>query len=232
MHASDGARFLAFDATADQPTGAGIVIYPDVRGLHRFYEELALRFAEHGVDAVAIDYFGRTAATDDRGDSFQFMAHVEKTEFEQIMLDASAAADRLRERGAEHIFVVGFCFGGRLAFASGAREELGLSGVIGFYGSVAGQGRGNTPAPLEAAREGRIKTPVLGLFGGTDEGIPQDSINAFGDALTDSGIESDLVTYPDAPHSFFDRKAADHADAAADAWRHVLSFVRSHTSAD
>src|SRR5688500_16141706 len=79
LHASDGARFLAFDATAESPTGAAVVILPDVRGLHRFYEELALRFAERGIDAVAIDYFGRTAPDGDRGESFEYMPHVDGT---------------------------------------------------------------------------------------------------------------------------------------------------------
>ena len=70
LHAADGTRFLAFDAQPETPTGAGVVIFPDVRGLHHFFEELALRFAERGINAIAVDYFGRTAETDDRGEGF------------------------------------------------------------------------------------------------------------------------------------------------------------------
>src|ERR1700709_682635 len=62
LQAADGNRFAAFDAVPEAPPGAGVVILPDVRGLYRFYEELALRFAERGIRAIAIDYFGRTAA--------------------------------------------------------------------------------------------------------------------------------------------------------------------------
>ena len=72
----DGAKFQAYLARPAQPTGAGMVILPDVRGLHPFFEELALRYAEHGVTALAIDYFGRTAETDDRGPDFDYMPHV------------------------------------------------------------------------------------------------------------------------------------------------------------
>jgi carboxymethylenebutenolidase len=66
---------------------------------------------------------------------------------------------------------------------------------------------------------------VLGLYGGADEGIPQADIDRFDAALTAAGVEHRLITYPGAPHSFFDRTAAEHADAAADAWRQVLTFV-------
>ena len=128
LHASDGTRFLAFDARADSPTGAGVVILPDVRGLHHFYEELALRFAERGIDALTIDYFGRTAQTDDRGESFEFMPHVDQIGYETAMLDVKAAVDHLVGRGVRHVFTMGFCMGGRMAFLTGAREELGLVG--------------------------------------------------------------------------------------------------------
>lgn len=226
LEAADGTRLLAFDAQADDsPTRAGMVILPDVRGLHRFYEELALRFAERGVDAVAIDYFGRTARSSDRGDSFEAMAHVEQTRYETLILDVQAGRDHLVARGTEHVFSIGFCFGGRLAFLTATRPELELSGAIGFYGPVAGPGRGGAPAPLDVARAGEFRAPVLGLFGGADKGIPEESIEAFGIPLTEAGVENELVIYPGAPHSFFDRKAADFADAAADAWVKLLEFV-------
>ena len=69
----DGIEFMAYFARASRPTGAGMVVLPDVRGLHHFYKELAQRFAEAGIDAVAIDYFGRTAGMGDRSESFEYM---------------------------------------------------------------------------------------------------------------------------------------------------------------
>ena len=232
LHASDGTRFIAYDARAEASTGAGVVILPDVRGLHHFYEELALRFAERGIDAVTIDYFGRTAKTDDRGESFEFMPHVQQINFESTMLDVKAGVDHLAGRGVRHIFTMGFCMGGRMTFLTAARAELGLSGAMGFYGSVAGEGRGGAPSPTDLAKSGKYRAPVLGLFGGTDEGIPADTINAFGDALTDAGIDNELVIYPGAPHSFFDRNAAEFASASEDAWAKVMAFVEKNTAAD
>ena len=70
LTASDGTQVAAYAARAATPSGPGIVILPDVRGLHPFFEELALRFAEAGVHAIAIDYFSRTAGTGRRPDGF------------------------------------------------------------------------------------------------------------------------------------------------------------------
>src|SRR3954451_15223671 len=84
LEARDGNRFAAFLATPDEPAGKGIVILPDVRGLYRFYEELALRFAERGHTAIAIDYFGRTAGAGKRGEEFEYRPHVEAVTPEQI----------------------------------------------------------------------------------------------------------------------------------------------------
>ncbi len=94
LSASDGTRFSAFAAHSDSPTpsNSAIVIMPDVRGLFSFYRELAKRFAEAGVDAVAIDYFGRTAGLDARDDSFDFMPHVMQTKPETVSMDVASAS--------------------------------------------------------------------------------------------------------------------------------------------
>src|SRR3954453_10157523 len=79
LQAADGTRFAAFEAEPDEPGTTGIVVLPDVRGLYRFYEELALRFAERGHAAIAIDYFGRSAGVAKRDDDFEYMEHVRQT---------------------------------------------------------------------------------------------------------------------------------------------------------
>lgn len=228
--AADGNRFLAFRASAAAPTGAGIVILPDVRGLHPYYEELALRFAEHGIDALAIDYFGRTAGTETpRDDAFECWPHVERTTWAGLSADIRAAAADIRSvdgRYVRSLFTVGFCFGGRLAFVS-PMLGLDLAGAIGFYGRPTDQHPSGTPIPIEVA--GQMEGAVLGLFGGADTGIPPEAIAAFETALATAGVDHRLVTYPGAPHSFFDRKAADFADASATAWTEVLDFIGART---
>src|SRR3712207_1995226 len=76
LTSADGTQLMAYAALAAQPSGAGMVVLPDIRGLHTYYKELAERFAEHGIDAIAIDYFARSAETDARDESFEFMPHV------------------------------------------------------------------------------------------------------------------------------------------------------------
>jgi carboxymethylenebutenolidase len=227
LHAADGTDFAAFVAQPAQPTGAAMLILPDVRGLYTFYEELALRFAEAGIAALTIDYFGRTADMPPRGERFDFMKHVEQLHWPTLQHDMKAGADELRARpGVRALFSVGFCMGGRLAFLSATLKELGLSGAVGFYGPPHVP-RGDIPAPVAEVRADQA--PVLGLFGGDDPGIPADAIAGFDRALAEAGVSHEMVTYPDAPHSFFDRTADKHAADSADAWKRILEFVAANT---
>jgi carboxymethylenebutenolidase len=229
LEAADGNRFRGFRARASAASGAGIVILPDVRGLHPYYEELALRFAEHGVDALAIDWFGRTAGLGRRDDDFEYMPHVNQTTWAGISADIRAAAEHLRmedERRVDALFAVGFCFGGRIAFLT-ASLGLDLAGSIGFYGNPVGPGRSNIPAPVERVAE--MMNPILGLFGGADGGIPAESVTVFDEALTRAGVEHRLRVFDGAPHSFFDRKAAEFAAASEGAWAETLTFIRGRT---
>ena len=170
LTSADGTRFAGYCATAQQPGGSGIVILPDIRGLHPFYQDLALRFAEAGVHATAFDYFGRTAGVGTRDDEFEHMPHVEQTRPDTIAADVSAAVAHVRspEGGAaENLFTVGFCFGGRNSWLSAAGGH-GLAGAIGFYG-VPGAGRDGSPGPRQRAAE--LEAPILALMGGADQAI-------------------------------------------------------------
>jgi carboxymethylenebutenolidase len=223
LEAPDGNRLAAFVATPEEPTDAGVVILPDVRGLYRFYEELALRFAERGIAAVAFDYFGRTAGVGKRDDEFPYMEHVAQTTPEGIQADVAAAVAELRSRGVRSIFTVGFCFGGRNSWLAAAGGH-GLAGAIGFYGRP-GE-RDGAPGPAQLAAE--LEAPILALQAGADEHITAEDNRAFEDALSAADVEHEIVTYEGAPHSFFDRKQEQFADASEDAWKRVLAFIEGH----
>lgn len=227
LTAADGNRFAAYAAYPERGAHAHVLIYPDIRGLHQFYKDLALRFAETGVAAIAMDYFGRTAGLTARDDAFEFRPHVEKLQLRTILADATAALDHLHTNSDARraAFVLGFCIGGGLSLYT-ATEDLGLAGVIGFYAGLGRKWDEAKGTVLVAARF--IKTPVLGLFGGADPGIPVEQVQTLDQTLDQTGVMHEIVIYPGAPHSFFDRRAADHAEASADAWKRALGFIAQH----
>jgi carboxymethylenebutenolidase len=225
LTSSDGTPIAAYAARAEQPTGAGIVILPDVRGLHPYYEELTMRFAEAGVHAVTVDLYARTAGAEKRAADFEYEPHVLQLDGAAVDGDVAAGVDYVRsgEGGAaERVFTIGFCLGGRVSLLQ-ARSGLGLAGVIGLYPWPVGPHRSGLPAPSDDAP--RFGCPVLAIYGGADAGIPSDAREAFHAALDAAGVEHRTVVYDGAPHSFFDRKSTEFADASAAAWDEILRFI-------
>jgi len=240
LESEDGNRFAAFRAVPEAGSVAGqagdarpedrdaegvargdlstgVVILPDVRGLYRFYEELALRFAERGHAAIAFDYFGRTAGVDKRPDDWDYMPLVQQLTHEQVQADVAACVRDLRSLGCTSIFTVGFCFGGSGSWAAAAWGH-GLAGAVGFYGRP---GRMIELVP-------QLVAPILALQGGADPGIPHEDNLEFEQALRTMGKDYELVEFEGAPHSFFDRKQGEF-QASDDAWQRTLAFIQAHS---
>jgi carboxymethylenebutenolidase len=223
LTAADGNRFSAAFAAPTGPARVGVVILPDVRGLHPYYQALAERFAEAGVAALAFDYFGRTAGlagetglrTDD---AFDFRAHVDQTTPEGIDTDLAAAIAALRERTRPDLPVVtvGFCFGGSHSWRQSG-GDLDVAGCVGFYGrpSVVG----------EAAT--RAQRPVVMLIAGADRATPVEDQMQLAETMREAGASVHAIVFDGAPHSFFDRAFGEWAEACQDAWRHVLALTDS-----
>jgi carboxymethylenebutenolidase len=233
LTSADGTPFMAYAARAVNPTGAGMIVLPDVRGLHQYYKDLALRFAENGIDAVAIDYFGRTAPSGDRGESFDWMPHVQQATDAAVQADVAAAGAFLRSPGggsARSVFCVGFCFGGALSSIQSARGVVN-AGVVSFYGWPVGLPIPGVDRPRPIDFVSQFKAPVLALYGGADQGIPPEAVQQFEAALNAASVTHETRVYEGAPHSFFDRSQAQFADASADAWERVKAFVARNTEA-
>ena len=222
LTARDGNKLMAYFARAERPNGSCMVVLPDVRGLHEYYKDLALRFAETGIDAVAIDYFGRTAGAGDRSDAFEYMPHVQKTTPEGVAADTAAAIAYLRsnEGGAvKSVFTVGFCFGGSNSYNQSA-EQPDVSGCIGFYGR---------PARSEPFIS-KMKAPLLVFVAGNDQATTPEQAMEFKEQLEKAGVPFEQHVYRGAPHSFFDRFAAEWKQASDDAWAKMLDFVERHSA--
>ncbi len=222
LTAADGNAFAATFARTTEEPAPGVVVLPDVRGLHPYYEALADALAGAGVHALALDFYGRTAGAEHRDGDFDFAEHRAAATDAGLAADVDAAIAELRERGATRVYVLGFCFGGRGAFMQGTRDDV--AGVVGFYGWPAREEEGGS-SPVEEARAGRFRAPVLALYGGADEKITPEHQEAFATALSQAGVLQETIVYDGAPHSFFDRAMTEHAAACEDAWFRVLRFV-------
>ncbi len=217
LASEDGNRFAAFRALPDGDRRTGVVILPDVRGLYRFYEELALRFAERGYAAVAFDYFGRTAGVEKRGEDFEWQPHVEQLTPHHVMEDVGTCVRQLLALDCTSFFTVGFCLGGSYSWIASAFHDE-LDGTVGFYG------RPSRALPFVPD----LRAPLLALQGGADQAISHEDNLEFEHALRKAGKEYELIEYEGAPHSFFDRKQEEFQKASDDAWRRTLELIERH----
>jgi carboxymethylenebutenolidase len=219
LRAADGNEFSAAFAAPAAPSGAGVVLLPDVRGLHPYYVALAEQFAAAGLPTVAIDWFGRTAGLAEggvRGADFEWRPHVEAATPEGMDADIAAAIGYLHERaGADlPVVTVGFCLGGSVSWRQSG-GDLDIAGCAGFYGKPSVVG--------DAAA--RAHLPTLMLIAGADAATPVADQLALAETMRTAGAEVEAVVYDGAPHSFFDRAYDDWFSACADAWQHLLALT-------
>src|SRR3712207_8064305 len=220
LTAADGTDFSAAVAIPAETPRVGVVILPDIRGLHPYYVALAERFAQAGLAAVAIDYFGRTAglcdATGTRADDFEFRPHVDATTDAGIDADLTAALGYLpgRTRPDLPVITAGFCFGGSHSWRQSG-GTLPVQGAVGFYGRVSRVG--------DAAD--RASRPTLMLIAGADHATSVEDSLALAATMRAAGADVETAVYDGAPHSFFDRAFGDWQDACADAWRRIIAFA-------
>ena len=220
LTSADGTEFSAAYAAPGQEPRVGVVVLPDIRGLHPYYVALAERFAETGAATVAIDYFGRTAGlcgeSGTRPEDFDWQTHIPQTTSEGIDGDITAAIEYLRGRTRPDlpVITVGFCFGGSHSWRQSG-GGLDLAGCAGFYGRPSMVG--------DAA--GRAHLPTVMLIAGADAATPVADQLQLADTMRAAGADVDAVVFDGAPHSFFDRAFGDWAEACREAWEHVLALT-------
>lgn len=214
LTAADGNRFSGFDAVPLTRRGASLVLLPDIRGLHNFYTDLALCFAQAGIDTVALDPYGRSAGLGARQNDFEYSPHAKALTSRDVLADARAAATRLKERSDDPVFTLGFCMFGGHSWRLAA-TNLHPAGSMGFYG------RPSTVADVVAD----LSAPLLILAAGDDKATSAQDNEAFVSSLSEAGKEHDFVLYEGAPHSFFDRSFDQWQSECTDAWVRILGFI-------
>ena len=207
-----------------------VLVVQEIFGVHEHIKDVCRRFAKQGYLAIAPELYARQGDVSKLADISQIMPIVAKVPDEQVMTDLDAAviwAENSGHGDVSRLGITGFCWGGRIVWLYAAHNPALKAGVA-WYGRLVGQ-----PAPLHPQNPtdlaAQIKAPVLGLYGGQDQGITQDSIEAMRAALKAANSPSEIVVYPDAGHGFHaDYRPSYNAKDAADGDQKMYAWLKSH----
>lgn len=210
-----------------------MLVVSEIFGVHEHIADIARRFAKQGYLAIAPDLFARQGDAKSITDIPTLMRDiVSKTPDAQVMgdLDATVAWAKAQGGDTTRLGVNGFCWGGRIVWLYCA-HNAGVSAGAAWYGRLVGQ-----PTPLQPQNPvdvaDKLHAPVLGLYGGKDEGIPQDTIDKMKNALgrgNAASRASEIIVYPDAGHAFnADYRPSYKREAALDAWARCLAWFKQN----
>jgi carboxymethylenebutenolidase len=209
-----------------------VLVVQEIFGVHEHIQDIARRLAKAGYLAVAPELNAR------QGDPRKYtMQEIQKIISEifakipdaQVMSDLDATAEWASKNKGDvnRLAITGFCWGGRIVWLYAAYQPKLKAGVA-WYGRVMGQDNAMTPKnPMDLVSE--MKAPVLGLYGGKDQGIPVDDVKMMESELKKAGKKAEFVIYPDAPHGFNADFRATYREAdAKDGWRRMLAWFKAN----
>jgi carboxymethylenebutenolidase len=208
-----------------------ILVVQEIFGVHEHIRDLCRRLAKAGYFAIAPELYFRQGSVAGITDIKEIIARVvSKVPDAQVMtdLDATVAYAKSTGRGdTAKLGITGFCWGGRVVWLYAAHSSELKAGVA-WYGKLAGESSPNTPRhPIDLAAE--LKAPVLGLYGGADQGIPVETVDRMRQACKAAGKECEFVVYPDTPHAFnADYRPSYRPEAARDGWARTLAWFKGH----
>lgn len=207
-----------------------VLVVSEIFGVHEYIQDICRRLARQGYLAIAPQLFARQgdpATVDSIAKLMETI--IAKVPDAQVMADLDACAAWAAQNGGDpqRLAITGFCWGGRIAWLYSARNPTLKAGVA-WYGRLVGNASELTPQhPVDLA--GQLKAPVLGLYGGQDQGIPLETVEKMRAALQAAGSPSEIVVYPEAPHAFHaDYRPSYRPEPAADGWRRLLAWLRQN----
>jgi carboxymethylenebutenolidase len=210
-----------------------VLVVQEIFGVHEHIKDVCRRFAALGYMAVAPELYARQGDVSTLSEIDEIRKIVAKVPDAQVMADLDAAAVWMRASGKANINklgITGFCWGGRIVWLYAAHSAEIKAGVA-WYGRLTGKTNELQPLhPLDIAAT--LKAPVLGLYGGSDQGIPLETVEQMKKALRAADKPSALIVYPDTPHAFFaDYRPSYRKEAAEDGWSRLISWFRQHGAA-
>ncbi|WP_254568099.1 dienelactone hydrolase family protein [Oscillatoria sp. HE19RPO] len=208
-----------------------ILVIQEIFGVHEHIQDVCRRFAKQGYLAIAPEMFARQGDVSQMEDIQQIISEVvSKVPDEQVMsdLDATVAwAQNSSNGNIDKLGITGFCWGGRIVWLYSAHNPQVTAGVA-WYGRLVGESTPLTPQyPIDIAEE--LTVPILGLYGGDDDLIPNDTVEQMRDRLASGNSNSEIILYPDTPHGFYaDYRPTYRPEAAADAWNRLLTWFEQY----
>lgn len=208
-----------------------ILVVQEIFGVHEHIKDVCRRLAKLGYLAIAPELYFRQGDVSNLKDINAIVSTVvSKVPDAQVMSDLDAVvawAERSGMAQPGKLGITGFCWGGRITWLYAAHNPEVKAGVA-WYGKLAGSSNALQPThPVDVA--GDLKAPVLGLYGGADQGISLDSVERMRQALGLKNNGSELVVYPDTPHAFFaDYRPSYRKEAAEDGWRRLRAWFAAH----
>lgn len=207
-----------------------VLVVQEIFGVHEHIKDVCRRLAKSGYLAVAPELYARQRDVSSLSEIDQIRTIVAKVPDAQVMIDLDAAVAWIKASGkgnVEKLGVTGFCWGGRIVWLYAAHSAQVKAGVA-WYGRLVGKANELQPAhPLDVAVS--LKAPVLGLYGGSDQGIPLETVEQMKQALRAADSPSTIIVYPDTPHAFYaDYRASYRKEAAEDGWSRLLAWFKGH----
>lgn len=210
---------------------AVVLVVQEIFGVHEHIKDICRRLAKQGYLAVAPELYARQGDVSKITEFREiFSKVVSKVPDEQVMsdLDATVAwAEKSKKGDIARLGITGFCWGGRIVWLYAAHNAKLKAGVA-WYGRLTGDKDKLHPKhPVDVAAA--LKCPVLGLYGGADNGIGQDTVEAMRSALKAAKQPSEIVVFPDAPHAFFaDYRPSYRKEPAEEGWKRMLKWFGEH----
>lgn len=217
-----------------QPASGGpfptVLVVQEIFGVHEHIRDVCRRFAKLGYQAVAPELFLRQGDVSTMTDFKDIIGKVvSKVPDAQVLSDLDATATWASKSGGDpsKLAITGFCWGGRVVWLYAAHNPNLKAGVA-WYGRLTSPKTDLQPThPIDVV--GSLKAPVLGLYGGADSGIPQETVAQMQAALKDSGGKSEIVLYPETPHAFFaDYRPSYRKEQAEDGWKRLVAWFEKH----
>jgi len=210
-----------------------VLVVQEIFGVHEHIKDICRRFAKVGYLAVAPEMYARQGDVSKLTNINDIMPIVGKVPDAQVMsdLDATAAWAKKNNGDTSKLAITGFCWGGRIVWLYAAHNPNLKAGGA-WYGRLAPPppDRANPlqpKYPLEIVKD--LKAPVLGLYGGADQGIPNDTVEQMQKALKELNKPSEIKLYPDTPHGFHaDYRPSYRKEQAQDGWNLLLAWFKKY----